>query len=117
MPTRAARRLRLVAAIGVVIVGTSLGVAACGGGGGDAAARPTTGKGIYKAYCLTCHGVDGQGGVGPELAGVVVEKYPDIEDQITFVANGTGRMPGFRGTLSTEEIRKVVTYERTDLGR
>ena len=116
MPTRAARRLGLVAAIGVAIVGASLGVAACGGGG-DGAARPTTGKGIYQAYCLTCHGVDGQGGVGPELAGVVVEKYPDIEDQITFVTNGTGRMPGFRGTLSTEEIRKVVTYERTDLGR
>ena len=48
---------------------------------------------------------------------MVVEKYPDIEDQITFVTNGTGRMPAFRGTLSTEEIRKVVTYERTDLGR
>jgi mono/diheme cytochrome c family protein len=117
VPARAAHRLRLVAVIGVLVTGAALGAAACGGGGDHAAARPTTGRGIYKAYCLTCHGVDGQGGVGPQLAGVVVEKYPNIDDQIAVVTNGRGGMPSFASTLSPEEIRKVVTYERTDLGR
>ncbi len=117
MPARALHRIGIVGAIGAFAVGVSLVAAACGGGGGDTAARPTTGKGIYKAYCLTCHGTDGQGGVGPPLAGVVVEHFPDIEDQIAYVTNGTGRMPSFGSTLDAEEIRKVVTYERTDLGR
>ena len=47
---------------------------------------------------------------------MVVDKYPDIEDQIAVVTNGTGTMPSFRGTLDAAEIRRVVTYERTKLG-
>lgn len=102
----------LFAVAGLVAVG-------CGGGGGDddSAGRPTTGAGLYDAYCATCHGADGQGGVGPRLAGVMEDKYPDIADQIALVTNGTGRMPAFRGTLDAAEIRKVVEYERTDLGQ
>ena len=91
------------------------GLAGCGGGGGEA--RPTTGKGIYEAYCATCHGVDGQGGVGAALAGVVVEKYPNIEDQITLVSEGKDEMPAWRGELTPKEIRKVVEYTRTGLGQ
>ena len=98
----------------VVAAATFVG-AGCGGGGGEA--RPTTGKGIYEAYCATCHGVDGQGGVGAALAGVVVEKYPDIEDQITLVSEGKGEMPAWRGELTPKEIRKVVEYTRTGLGQ
>lgn len=110
---RPARRLPLLL-VGCLALGAALG--ACGGGG-DEASRPTTGRGLYRAYCMTCHGADGQGGVGPQLAGVMVERYPDIAGQIAIVTNGTGRMPSFRGTLTAEEIRKVVEYERTDLGR
>jgi mono/diheme cytochrome c family protein len=89
-------------------------VAGCGGGG---EARPTTGKGIYEANCATCHGVDGQGGVGAALAGVVVEKYPNIEEQITLVSEGRGEMPAWRDELTPKEIRKVVEYTRTRLGQ
>lgn len=101
----------------VVVAALGAGTAGCGGGGGGSSSRPTTGAGLYRAYCQTCHGVDGQGGVGPRLAGVLEERYPNIEDQIAIVTNGTGRMPSFRGSLSREEIRKVVEYTRTDLGR
>ena len=89
--------------------------AGCSSGGGEA--RPTTGEGIYVAYCATCHGVGGQGGVGPALAGIVAEKYPDIEDQIAVVTNGKGAMPAWRGNLTAKEIRKVVEYTRTGLGQ
>jgi len=105
---------RHVGAPARVTVAIALTVAAAGcGGGGDA--RPTTGKGIYEANCATCHGVGGQGGVGPELAGVVETKYPDIEDQIAIVTNGKGAMPAWRGDLTPKEIRKVVEYTRTGL--
>ena len=87
----------------------------CGGGGGS---TPTTGPAIYKAYCATCHGVDGQGGVGPQLgAGVVAQKYPNIDDQIAVVTNGKGTMPSWRGRLTPSQIRNVVVYERTKLGQ
>jgi mono/diheme cytochrome c family protein len=93
----------------------ALALAGCSSGGGEA--RPTTGKGIYEAHCATCHGVDGQGGVGPSLAGVVVDKYPDIEDEIVVVTEGRGNMPSWRGDLTTKEIRTVVEYTRTGLGQ
>jgi mono/diheme cytochrome c family protein len=44
--------------------------------------------------------------------GRVVDRYPDIEDQIAVVTNGRGVMPSFGGALSVAEIREVVRYER-----
>ena len=103
---------QVAGAVAAVVV--ALALASCGSGG---EARPTTGKGIYEANCATCHGVDGQGGVGPELAGVVADKYPDIKDQIAVVTNGKAQMPAWRGDLTPKEIRKVVEYTRTGLGQ
>jgi mono/diheme cytochrome c family protein len=110
--TRPARTAASVAAAAVTV---AVGIAGCGGGGGEA--RPTTGKGIYEAYCATCHGVGGQGGVGPALAGVLVDKYPNVEDQIAVVTDGRSAMPAWRGKLTPQEIRKVVEYTRTELGQ
>ncbi|MFA5886019.1 MAG: cytochrome c [Acidimicrobiia bacterium] len=116
MPSRVTRRFRALAAIGALVATSGIAVAACGGGGSEAS-RPTTGPEIYKAYCLTCHGAQGQGFVGPQLAGVMEAKYPDIDDQIALVANGKGTMPGWGDRLTAAEIRKVVEFERTKLGR
>ena len=102
----------LVGAAAAVVL--TVNAAGCGGGG---EARPTTGKAIYVARCATCHGVGGQGGVGPALAGVVASKYPNIDDQIAVVTNGRGAMPSWRGELTPKEIRKVVEYTRTGLGQ
>jgi len=117
MSARVVRRFRVFAAIGALVVASGVIAAACGGGGSTAAVRPTTGKEIYKAYCLTCHGVNGQGFVGPQLAGLMEAKYPNIEDQIALVTNGKGTMPAWGGRLTPAEIRKVVEFERTKLGQ
>ena len=110
------RRRHCLRPLAGVAAAVSLAVIAAGcGGGGEA--QPTTGKGIYVARCATCHGVGGQGGVGPALAGVVATKYPNIEDQIAVVTNGKGEMPSWRGDLTPKEIRKVVEYTRTGLGQ
>ena len=72
---------------------------------------------IYAARCAQCHGDQGEGGLGPELAGVVADKYPDVALQVLVVETGRNAMPSFRSTLTREQIAAVVDYERTELGR
>ena len=102
----------------------------------EAAAGPRTGAQIYvSAGCGSCHGPTGGGGVGPKLAGGETKlTFPNVEDMITWVAEGSapkrgesygdpnrpggprppasGGMPGFAGQLSPEEINTVVEYVR-----
>jgi mono/diheme cytochrome c family protein len=85
------------------------------GGGGGGASSGSSGKQLFAANCATCHGADGQGAVGPQLAGRVTQRFPGIEDQITLVTNGSGGMPSFAGKLSAQQIRAVVEYTRTGL--
>ena len=78
-------------------------------------AAATTGKEVFTANCARCHGPDGEGGVGPRLAGTVVQEYPDIEDQAAVVRDGRGSMPSFANRLTPEQIQDVVAYTRKDL--
>ena len=100
----------------------------------SAASDPVTaGAAIYAERCASCHGANGGGGVGPALdGGSVVEAFADPADQVEWVAGGSeafleagvygddgrpvnGGMPGFGGTLTTEELVAVVAYERVSL--
>jgi cytochrome c oxidase cbb3-type subunit III len=83
-------------------------------GGGTAKSGP--GYDVYLANCARCHGQDGQGGVGPELAGgATVQAFPDPADEIRLVEDGEGVMPSFKGDLSRAQIEDVVAYTRTEL--
>lgn len=106
--------------------------------------RPTHGEEVidggtlYGSNCASCHGANGQGGVGPKLnGGETVKTFPAIEDQIAWIETGSapfkgkpygdpareggqrvatsGGMPGFSGTLTAEEIEAIATYEREGL--
>ena len=108
---------------GLVVVAVATLFAACGGA--SAPATPSDpvlaeGQTIYNQKCASCHGTGGNGGMGPKLAGVVANRYPDIEDQKAVIANGAGSMPGFGGPatarLSDDEITAVARYEREVLG-
>jgi len=103
---RASRIFGLAASAALLLV-------ACGGGSEEAYTPPTSGVGIYKASCATCHGSSGQGFVGPSLAGTVA-KYPNIADEIAIVTNGRNQMPGWGGRLTTEQIATVVGYTRAE---
>jgi mono/diheme cytochrome c family protein len=80
-------------------------------------AKGSPGAQIYQSNCASCHGADGGGGIGPELAnGAVVKAFPDETKQVAVVTNGRNGMPSFKGDLTPEEIEQVVEYTRTDLG-
>jgi mono/diheme cytochrome c family protein len=88
------------------------------------------GKTLYVTNCSACHGVSGEGGVGPSFQnGAVVQTWPNFKDHIVWVhvgsagwpgdtygaqnkPKGTGVMPAFNGTLTDEEIALIVRYER-----
>lgn len=70
---------------------------------------------LYAARCSSCHGAQGQGLRGPQLAGRVVELYPNIEDQLAVVASGRNGMPAFGERLTIDELRAVVEFTRTRL--
>jgi mono/diheme cytochrome c family protein len=55
------------------------------------------------------------GGFGPTLAGVVVQRYPNIADQVAVVTNGRGSMPSFASSLTPAQITAVVEYTCTGL--
>jgi len=77
-----------------------------------------SGAQLFAANCASCHGANGSGGVGPQLSGgAVLHDFPNEADQITFVANGRGIMPGFATALTPAQLRAVVEYTRTGLGK
>lgn len=91
-------------------------------------------SGAYS--CARCHtkgwsygdpGVSGQGAFGWNLLGGDTEaKWPDAQDMIDFVKQGTengvgyapqsqgsGRMPGFGALLTDEQLEAIIEYERS----
>jgi mono/diheme cytochrome c family protein len=92
------------------------------------------GREVFSDHCATCHGGNGQGGAGPALAGVLAT-FPACDDQIEWVTLGsvkwaeqngsnygaqskdiTAVMPEFGDSLSAEEIKQVVSFERFKFG-
>ncbi len=68
---------------------------------------------LYERHCGTCHGLEGQGNIGPPLAdGAVVAAYPEIDDQIAVITDGRNQMPPFGDSLTDAEIRAVAEHTR-----
>lgn len=71
------------------------------------------GAAIFKAKCAGCHGADGLKSM-PAM-GVKPLNTPEIlgksEAQLdAAITNGVGKMPGFGGKLSAEEITAVTGF-------
>jgi len=110
---------RVLLASGVLIAGATVFSACASGGSSEAVpSDPVLAQGqqIYTQNCASCHGQGGGGGLGPKLAGLVEQKYPNIADQEAVIANGRSSMPKFSGRLSAAEINAVARYEREALG-
>jgi mono/diheme cytochrome c family protein len=93
------------------------------------------GEEIFSASCAACHGAGGGGGAGPALnGGAVLTTFTSCSDHVAWVALGTaawpeatygdvekpvggfGVMPGFRSSLSDEDLVAVTAYERVAFG-
>ena len=88
----------------------------------SAFAEPT-GKELFDKSCKMCHGVDGKGNaklaqgmkIKPELLDLTRQEVQGKKDEVlkTNVADGSGKMKGFKDKLKTEEISLIVAHIRT----
>ncbi len=83
-----------------------------------AGADNAAGAAVYKSKCVTCHGADGGGtAVGKslkvaDLRSAEVQNRSDAE-LTQVISDGKDNMPGFKGTITDEEIHAVLAHVRT----
>ena len=70
------------------------------------------GKAAFKGNCVSCHGADGSGLVGPNLTDDHWKNVRKIGDILEVVNNGAanGAMPGWKTRLHPNEIVLVSAY-------
>jgi mono/diheme cytochrome c family protein len=84
--------------------------------GAAAKARgPVRGEAFYRSYCLTCHGTGGS--VGPFTSTTLKNAVRDFDDAalVGLIEDGLPgtSMPGFKSTLSKDQIGEVVQFLRS----
>ena len=107
---------------GLLLAAIGLGLAACGGDGGNkngadtpqpdntapAESTAAQAESIYQANCLSCHGADLGGGFGPGLKNI--RQRMSTDEVIAVIREGREQMPAFEGRLSDEEIRALAEW-------
>ena len=71
----------------------------------------TDGPRIYQVKCAGCHGLRGEGDLGPSLIGVADRLTS--EEQFRVVADGRATMLAFSPPLTDDQIAAVVAYTRS----
>ncbi len=102
--------LRPLTSLAILAVSLGVALSACSSGGGETPSA--SGSVLYAANCARCHGSQGEGIIGPSLAGVA-QTFPEEDGQIAFVSNGGGGMPRFSDLLSEADIKAIVEYTRS----
>jgi cytochrome c6 len=73
---------------------------------------------VYKAKCAACHGADGAGqtpmGKKMNLRDL---RSPEVQKQSNaelhkIIADGKGKMPGYKAKVSADELKGLVEYMR-----
>ncbi|WP_233148190.1 cbb3-type cytochrome c oxidase N-terminal domain-containing protein [Rhodopirellula sp. MGV] len=70
------------------------------------------GEAVFRANCVSCHGRDGEGKVGPNLTDEAFKNIAEIGDIGKVIANGAGNgaMPKWSNRLHINEIVLVSAY-------
>jgi len=77
------------------------------------------GQSVFKGNCVSCHGADGQGLVGPNLTDEYYKNIKKLTDFSKVVANGAnnGAMPAWANRLHPNEVALVSAYVATLRGK
>ncbi len=78
----------------------------------DTSSNTATGKSIFQANCAACHGLIGEGGIGPNLTDNYWLHGNTEQNMINVVRNGIPDkgMASWKSVLDSKQIRDVVTY-------
>jgi cytochrome c551 len=76
------------------------------GGGTSGAGKAETTERVYELHCLGCHGARGEGVSGSNIQGL----KSSVEQIGTVIADGVGKMPGFKGHLTEAQIHALSEY-------
>ena len=106
----------LMAGVGVAVMLSAMPLLASPGPNQEAAVvNPTPqdleqGKATFESTCSTCHGLDGGGGMGPNIQGIPFSLGMEATTNVIKNGMGGGGMPAFGGQLSAAQIQHVVQY-------
>ncbi len=81
---------------------------------GGAAMAQDDGSAIFQQNCAVCHGNQGQGLIGPNLAGN--DNLADTDHVVRQILRGGQQMPPFAATLNDDQIATVATFVRNSWG-
>jgi mono/diheme cytochrome c family protein len=70
--------------------------------------KTADGQKIFKQYCVACHGIYGDMGVGG--AANLAASSLSVEERILVITNGRNAMAPFSSLLSEEKIKAVAEY-------
>ena len=70
------------------------------------------GASIFKTNCVSCHGANGQGQVGPNLTDDYYKNVTKIDEIPQVIANGAanGAMPAWKTRMHPNEVVLVASY-------
>ena len=76
------------------------------------------GEKVYKSRCYSCHGINGKGGVGPNLTDEYCKFIHSDKDLIDIISNGKKgtMMMAYKNYLSPQEIQTVAIYIKSIRG-
>ena len=77
------------------------------------AALMRQGAPVFNRNCATCHGMNGEGGVGPSF--IQSPHLASVVGTVEQIIHGGGHMPAF-GYLSNGDIAAVATFVRNSFG-
>jgi mono/diheme cytochrome c family protein len=99
------------------LIGIAALAAAAAGCGSKTTSNSSSGADVFKtAGCGNCHTLSAAGAngrVGPDLDRLKPDEAL-VERQVT---NGGGGMPGFKSTLSADQIKAVARYVSANAGK
>jgi cytochrome c oxidase subunit II len=72
------------------------------------------GKQAFEGVCASCHGLDGQGGIGPAIASSPTLENPEALGNL--VRNGTGTMPAVGNTWDDRLVNALARYLKVKFG-